>query len=553
MRDAEVRAVNSLRARLLWGISLVAVVPLALAMFVLARQIRTTLANDAARLLGVEMAELRTQLAGDGALMTAKLRVVGNDAALKRRFLIRPLMGRDLADDLGARRFLLGLDVVAVADTSGALVAADSSEGGSVVIRARAPILYQGETVGWVLGGVRMDRAWLSRLSRGGALELVVEDQGGATVAATIDSAAAAAAIGSGAIGADHPVRVQLATGSFLARGTAIDLGLGRTARLVGLVSTAPADAMIAALQVTSLLLALLGLAVAAALAALLSSQVSRPVEEIAAFSSRLAEGQWDDPLLVHGVREMHTLVDALDRMRDDLRRYRSRLVTSERQAAWGQMARQVAHEVKNPLTPIAISVADLKRSFELQRADFPAVLDQATRTVAAEIESLKRMLQEFSDFGRMSPPHLARFRVRELFADLESLYAHEITAHRLAIQPPAADLEGRADAAQLRQALVNLIKNGLEAIGPSGLVQLAAHGDGGALEITVADDGAALTDEQRSRLFVPGFSTKAEGAGLGLTIVERIVSDHGGTVRAEPSTTGGTLFRLRIPLEPGS
>ena len=544
---------NSLRARLLWSVSLVAVIPLALVMFVLARQIHETLGRDAARVLGVEMAELQSQLAGDGAHMAARLRVVGDDAALKRLFLLRPLMRRDLSEDLATRRFLLGLDVLAAADTGGVIVAADSSNGEGPVVRTRAPIVYQGETSGWIEGGVRIDRAFLTRLGRGGALQLVIEDADGRVTATTLDSAGTAAALASAPIGVDRPVRVSLAAGPHLARSLAIDLGEGRTARLTGLISTAAADAMIATLQITSLLLALLGLVVAAALAALLSAQVSRPVEEIAAFSSRLAEGQWDDPLLVHGVREMHTLVDALDRMRDDLRGYRSRLVTSERQAAWGQMARQVAHEVKNPLTPIAISVADLKRSYELGRADFPDVLDQATRTVAAEIESLKRMLQEFSEFGRMSPPRLARFRVRELLDELASLYARDVAEGRLAFRAPDQDVAVTADAAQLRQALVNLIKNALEAIAPGGHVELAARAERGSLEITVTDDGPGLSDEQRARLFEPGFSTKTEGAGLGLTIVERIVSDHGGVVQAEAASLGGTRFRLRIPLEPRS
>ncbi|MGH7741530.1 MAG: ATP-binding protein [Candidatus Eiseniibacteriota bacterium] len=544
---------SSLRAQLWWGASLVAVVPLALAMLVLAHQIRATLERDAARLLSAEMSEVRSQLADNDARMAARLRILGNDAPLKRLFLLRPSLGRDLADDLAERRFLLGLDVLAVADSGGAVVAADSAEGGGLALRERAPIRYQGETTGWVIGGVRVDAAYLSRLSRGGALELAIDGANGVSGAATLDSAGAAAALANAPLDGERPVRVRLASGTYLARGTSVALGEAGTARLVGLVSAASADRMVATLQITSLLLALLGLVVAALLAALLSSQVSRPVEQIAAFSSRLAEGQWDDPLLVHGVREMHTLVDALDRMRDDLRRYRSRLVTSERQAAWGQMARQVAHEVKNPLTPIAISVADLKRSYEQQRPDFPAVLDQATRTVAAEIESLKRMLQEFSDFGRMSPPQLSRIRVRDLLVELNSLYARDIAERRLVITPPGGELACTADAAQLRQALVNLIKNGLEAIRPGGRVELGARADLGTLEFTVSDDGPGLSDEQRARLFVPGFSTKAEGAGLGLTIVERIVSDHGGTVQAEAAGGGGTLFRVRIPLESGS
>jgi signal transduction histidine kinase len=545
---------NSLRARLTWGVALAAVVPLTLAMLVLARQIRTTLGNDAARLLDREITGLRSELEQDQTRATGTLRIVANDAALKRLFLVRATSGRDLEDQLAERRFLLGLDVLEVADAQGNVVAADSSEGGGLVMRSSAPILYQGQPAGRLSGGIRMDSGFLSRRRRGAALEMVLQDSSGRALAATLDSAGVSAALGAQATAGPRPARVRLAGASYLAHSTVIGLGDARPARLVGLVSTAPADAMIGTLELTSLLLALLALAVAVALGALWSSQVSRPIEAIAAFSSRLADGQWDEPLRVHGVREIGTLVDALDRMREDLRRYRSRLVTSERQAAWGQMARQVAHEVKNPLTPIAISVADLKRSFEQQRADFPAVLDQATRTVAAEIDSLKRLLEEFSEFGRMTPPRLARFEVHELFADLASLYSRAVAEGRLAFAPPTPTLACNADAGQLRQALVNLIKNALEAIGPNGHVELTAADTGsGALEITVRDDGPGLTEDQRARLFVPGFSTKPTGAGLGLTVVERIVSDHGGDIQAERAPSGGTLFRLRLPFEPGS
>jgi signal transduction histidine kinase len=542
---------NSLRARLTWGIAVAAIVPLALAMLLLARQIRTTLGHDAARLLAAEISELQSTLAGDRQRMAARLRIVANDAALKRAYLVRSTTGRDLADALAERRFLLGLDVLEVRDTSGALVAADSSVGAGPALRASAPIPYQGRAAGSLCGAVRLDGARLARLRRGGALELVVVGADGGTLAATLDSAGTARAALTPA--GPHASRIQLAGGGFLARGAALELGEAPPARLIGLVSTASADAMIGALQLTSLVLALLAIAVAVALGALWSSQVSRPVEEIAAFSRRLADGEWNDPLLVHGVREIATLADALDRMRDDLVRYRSRLVTSERQAAWGQMARQVAHEVKNPLTPIAISVADLKRSYELGRADFPAVLDQAARTVAAEIEALKHLLEEFSEFGRMSPPVKARFRVHDLFESLGALYAHDVAAGRLTMQTPAPTLVCTADQAQLRQALVNLIKNGLEAIAPGGRVEVAAADAAGALEITVTDDGPGLTSAQRARLFAPGFSTKAGGAGLGLTVVERIASDHGGSIEAEAADGGGTRFRLRIPLEPRS
>lgn len=542
---------TSMRARLVWGVAIAAIVPLVVVMLLLTRQIRVTLGRDATRLLRAELTNLDSALAGDRERMAARLRIVAGDPALKRAYLVRSASGRDLGDALAERRFLLGLDALEVRDSAGAWVAGDSVEGEGPALRASAPILYLGQPAGRLCGALRLDRAYLARLERGGGLELMLRDASGATLATTLDSATAeripSAASDTGGF------TVRLETRAFRAGVVRLDLGEAPPATLIGLVSTASEDAMISTLQITSLVLALLAIAVAVALGVLWSSQVSRPIEEIAAFSGRLAEGRWDEPLLVHGAREITTLADALDRMRDDLRRYRSRLVTSERQAAWGLMARQVAHEVKNPLTPIAISIADLKRSHDLGRPDFPAVLEQATRTVTAEIGALRRLLDEFAEFGRMSPPRLARFQVAALFESLAALYAPDVAAGRLELRPPAAGLAFTADQDQLRQALVNLVKNGLEAIAPGGSVEVAAGTVDGALEITVTDDGPGLPPDQRERPFAPGPSTKPGGAGLGLTVVERIVSEHGGSIQAADVPAGGTRFRMRIPLQPRS
>jgi nitrogen fixation/metabolism regulation signal transduction histidine kinase len=211
-----------------------------------------------------------------------------------------------------------------------------------------------------------------------------------------------------------------------------------------------------------------------------------------------------------------------------------------------------VAHEIKNPLTPIAISVADLKRSYEQKRPDFPEILEQAARTVADEVETLRRLLQEFAEFGRFPAPRFARCRLADLLADLEALYAREIASGRLVVTCPDPDLEMQGDRGQIRQALVNLVKNGLEATESGGAVTISARRDGATLEIAVADSGPGLTADQRLNLFAPGFTTKAEGSGLGLTIVERIVSDHHGAVAVD-DTGHGTTFRIRLPLEQGS
>jgi nitrogen fixation/metabolism regulation signal transduction histidine kinase len=415
----------------------------------------------------------------------------------------------------------------------------------ALTLSASAPVRYLGESVGVVRGGVVLDAAFLARLKRAAGVELVLSDGAGQRVATTFDDALPlppAARLEAG--------HVTLAGRSYLSRSAALAIGPEPHARITGLVSTAAADQTIGALRTTSVLLGLVGLAIAIGLGAWWSSQVSRPVEQLAAFSERIARGRWDEPLALHSVRELQTLVAALDRMRRELSAYRARLVTSERQAAWSQMARMVAHEVKNPLTPIAVSVADLKRSFDQQRADFPEILDQAVATIAAEVDALKHLLQEFSDFARLPAPTFASCRLSDLMADLKTLYGAEVARGRLTFDATGPDVTFTADRGQLRQALINLIKNGLEAAGDSGRVEVRAGVAGADLTLAVSDSGPGFSAEEKANLFVPDFTTKAHGSGLGLTIVERIVNDHGGTITVAADPARGTTFRILCPLK---
>jgi nitrogen fixation/metabolism regulation signal transduction histidine kinase len=423
---------------------------------------------------------------------------------------------------------LLGLDLLRIVDTSTSegITVERLTDDSTLAMVARARVHYAGQPVGVLEGAILLDAAYVARLRETSGIDLTLSAPNG---------------------------RPATAGASFLTRTTPLAIGPPPHPQFSGSISTAASDRTIATLQWSAALLGVLGLALAIALALAWSSQISRPVEQIAAFSDRIARGEWDQPLKLDSVRELQALVASLERMRADLQSQRDRLATSERQAAWGQMARKVAHEVRNPLTPIAVSIADLKRSYDLGRPEFPQILDQAVRTIGEEVETLKRLLQEFADFGRLPAPVLAPCRVSDLFADLETLYADEIGAGRLAVTHPACGMELSADAGQLRQALVNLVKNGLEALNGDGRVTLAAEARDGVVEIAVADTGPGLTEAQRANLFVPGFTTKAKGSGLGLTIVERIVNDHRGTIAVASAEGRGTTVRLKLPLDRAS
>jgi nitrogen fixation/metabolism regulation signal transduction histidine kinase len=552
--------VKSLRSRMVLGFALVAIVPLALALALTGRHVQRTVRADAEVRLGAALGVIQAQLSADAERLRARLDVLAADPQLKRLYLVEPAPGLALREQLASERFLLGLDELWVSDLSGRVVADGGGAlagaagdrgvpaprvvaapgGAALALEAGALIHYRGEVVGAVRAGVALDSALLVRLGRTSGVHLALYDAAGRLVAQPPAAA-------------NRAQRVVIGGRSYLAASVPLAIGGAPHARIAALVSTATADETIAAFGLTAALLGVLALGVAIALGLLWSAQLSRPVERLAAFSQRIARGEWDEPLALESVRELQMLVAALERMRSDLHAYRDRLTASERQAAYGEMARKVAHEIKNPLTPIAISVADLRRSYEQRRPDFPQILDQAVRTIGEEVQTLKRLLQEFSDFGRFPAPQLAPCDVGEVLDGLRALYGHEIAAGRLAIGDPPGACVIAADRAQLKQALVNLVQNGLEAADGGGRVSLAALASAGALELVVSDDGPGLTPEQRARLFVPGFTTKTHGSGLGLTIVERIVSEHGGTIAVESGVGRGVTFRIRLPLSPES
>ncbi|MCC6348455.1 MAG: ATP-binding protein [Candidatus Eisenbacteria bacterium] len=571
---------NSLRVRLIAGFALVAIVPLAVAMLLIGQRLQSTVRAQASARLASALHVMRAQLDDDADRLTGRLALLADDAQLKRLYLVESAGGASLREQLATQQYLLGLDYLYVADTAGAVVAdggaaplarprpgrepvdaatlaprrtpglefAPPAAGRALALDAAATITYRDAPVGLVRGGLLLDSLRLAELRETSGVELALWDSAGRPLAGTLPGAAALAARGG-----SGPERIRLGGASYFARRDTLSPGGGPQVRIAGLVPTAGTDATLAALRTTTLVIALLAGAVAVLLGLAWSLQVSRPVERLAEFSQRISRGEWDEPLTLASVREVQALVAALERMRADLRGYRERLVANERQAAYGQMARKVAHEIKNPLTPIAVSVADLKRSYEQGRPDFPQILDRAVRTIDEEVQSLKRLLKEFSDLGRFPPPAPAPCDPGALLAEVGALFAHESAEGRLVLAPPAGPIVASADRAQLRQALVNLVQNGLDAAAPDGRVRLAARAAGGSLELVVADEGPGLSPEQKARLFVPGFTTKAQGSGLGLVIVERIVTDHGGTIEADSAPGRGTSFTIRLPLSRGA
>lgn len=286
----------------------------------------------------------------------------------------------------------------------------------------------------------------------------------------------------------------------------------------------------------------------AAGLAQSLARRISGPVGALTAAARRVAAGELSVRVPATGRDELRTLVEAFNQMTADLERQRGELERSNRLAAWADMARQVAHEVKNPLTPIQLSAEHLRRVWRDPQVDFGAALESCTATILRQVRSLRDMVTEFSAFARPPLHDLQPLELAELLRDCFASYAAApppgIT---FTLELPDTPVMVRGDGRLLARAVVNLLENALQAVAGSGHVSLRLSNDDDEARIEVVDSGPGITPELRERIFEPFFSTKTSGTGLGLALVRKIALEHGGQAFLD-SQPGRTVARLHLP-----
>jgi signal transduction histidine kinase len=308
----------------------------------------------------------------------------------------------------------------------------------------------------------------------------------------------------------------------------------------------------LARIDQTVLFAALASTGVALLLAVLLARSLGRPIAELASEARKVATGE-AQPLSVHGPGEIAELADAFDKMLEDLEATKRRLAATTRVAAWREVARRIAHEVKNPLAPIRAAVETLRRLRAREDPQFFDYFDEATRTVLDEVHRLSNMVTEFTRFARLPAPHPQEVDLVELAQQVVRL--HEAgTKAKLRVVVGAQPSSVRADRDQMVQALTNLVQNALDAVAPKGIggevcVAIAAEARS-SVAVTVSDNGPGVAPEIATRLFEPYATTKQQGTGLGLAIAQRIAIEHGGELSQSPPRFGtGASFRLVLPI----
>jgi signal transduction histidine kinase len=290
-----------------------------------------------------------------------------------------------------------------------------------------------------------------------------------------------------------------------------------------------------------------------------ISARVTRPIEQLARGAREVAAGHWEARVEVHSRDEIGQLANAFNEMTRQLAEQRERLVQTERVAAWRELARRLAHELKNPLFPLQLTVENLQRARQQTSEQFDEVFFESTATLRAELENLKTIVSRFSDFAKMPAPEFEPVDLNESVRSVVKLFEPQLCAVGRPPITPELYLDEKlarpqADPTLLRRALENLVLNSLDAMPAGGTLTVRTSQHNGSVCLDVTDTGAGLTPEECARLFTPYYTSKQHGTGLGLAIVQSVVSDHGGKIAVESAPGAGATFRIELPIEhPGS
>lgn len=555
---------------------LAALVPVAVTAWIARKVVSQRYEREFRQTLQTAQAETRQTMARTGAELRRKVDGIARDTDPKiGNLLVQLARGRIPADlrreldEEGPRRMRhLGFDVLLITDAHGRVLSAGHAPGrvgmrdplpGRLVAAAEGKAVYvrlpvevhSGAQIGveerpalvvarrvtghgtsvTVVGGVLLRAGLWDRLPRRTGVAYLLREQGGKVLRAPPEGWARYE---------DLPARRIVIPG----------LSPGRGAEIVVAVSNR--SYRLAQQRLDLIIMALAGSAflfVVLVVGAVVVRRVTRRLSFVAEAASAVAGGDLGVELPQGPRDEVGDLVSAFNQMTHELSEARERILRAERIAAWQEIARRIAHEIKNPLTPIQISIETLRRAHRAERDDFDEILEESTQTILEEVARLRRIVTEFSEFARMPKPSLAPCELNDVIRQAVGLYEGEGFE---AVLELAEDLpEIQADREQLMQVLHNLLANARDATASTqgAEVRVTSFATHARVGFEVADNGAGFDDTVRSRLFTPYYTTKAKsGTGLGLAIVHRIVTEHGGAIRVEGAPGRGARFTVLLP-----
>jgi nitrogen fixation/metabolism regulation signal transduction histidine kinase len=287
-----------------------------------------------------------------------------------------------------------------------------------------------------------------------------------------------------------------------------------------------------------------------AAIGLSMAERIADPISRLTRATHRIARGDFDAQIAVRSVDELRRLVDSFNSMAAELKAQRTQLERTHRLEAWAEMARQVAHEIKNPLTPIQLSAEHLRRVHKDRGEPMGEVLEGCVDAILGQVRLLRQISAEFSSFASSPTAKPAPVDVPELVADVIDPYRTglagrvEIRNHVVRALPPVF-----VDRTLVARSLANIVENALHAMPGAGTLTIDASADDRFVALLVNDTGIGMDDEALARVFEPYFSTKTTGTGLGLPIARRNIELNGGTIEVKSGKGRGTTVVVRLPV----
>lgn len=281
------------------------------------------------------------------------------------------------------------------------------------------------------------------------------------------------------------------------------------------------------------------------------SRKLTQPLAEFESGLKRISAGDLDTTIPVSSDDEIGELARAYNEMVLDLRNVRAELAEAERDAAWSEMARQIAHEIKNPLTPMKLSIQHLQRQMamgERPMEELRPAIEKLTAMLVNQIESLNRIAGDFSAFAKPLTGKQDKRDLNVLITETLALFEqHQQIEFRFSASPEPSWVFGSSD--EIKRVFINLIKNAIEAMPQGGMVSIGVNQQSGAHQVLITDTGAGMPPELLDSIFAPNFSTKTSGTGLGLAICKKIMDAHDGSIGVSSGENSGTTFELRFPV----
>lgn len=281
------------------------------------------------------------------------------------------------------------------------------------------------------------------------------------------------------------------------------------------------------------------------------SRKLTQPLSEFESGLKRISAGDLDTTIPVSSDDEIGELARAYNEMVLDLRNVRAELAEAERDAAWSEMARQVAHEIKNPLTPMKLSIQHLQRQMMMgdrSMEDLKPAIEKLTGMLVNQIESLNRIAGDFSTFAKPLTGRQEKRDLNVLITETLALFEqHQQIEFRFSASPEASWFFGSSD--EIKRIFINLIKNAIEAMPMGGLITLSVKPEGSGWMVSISDTGTGMPPDVLENIFAPNFSTKTSGTGLGLAICKKIMDAHNGSISVQSGENSGTTFSLWFPV----